>query len=217
MPEARAVVKSFAPIMLLCERQEIAEFLREYIVFLSNKGIQLPKMQIINVGSLEELPAFLNYLQNKNGLENIEKIRLFADASNKMRNRTMQVEILKNKSFLKSFKEYSYYLFPTKKESGYWASGYLEDLLIKIIKHDTAEEIDFYNLLNAAQDYLLSINGLRGRERALRNYNRHLLGTFFAGTEAYVGKKLGTIIKEGAFDLDSEELEPLKDFILALK
>lgn len=215
MPERKNKPRLRCPIVLLCERKEIAEFVGGYIRFLFKQGVNLPNLQIINLGNLDKLSEFLSYVEENEDISGLRKIRLIADAGPEMRKKLLRIETIRNNSFLKDVRDFDCYLFPGKRTI-YWSKGYLEDILVKVLKSDTSESADFANLVNVAQDFLLSVNGSRGSQEHLENYNRHLLAVYFAGTEKYVGLSIGEAVRLGAFDLQSEYFTDLQEMLKQL-
>lgn len=197
-------------ILLVCERKEIAGFISSYMQYLVKMGMSLPRLQVISLVNLLELPKFLNYIKNTENFASLQKIRIFVDAGKSTRETQIKLEKYKNSSFLREFEDLKFYLFPGKTSTGYWSKGYLEDLLLKLLKKQTSEHSTFENLLGITEDYLLSANGCRGGQFRLENHSRHVLYAFFAGTERFVGLNMGEAVRAGAFELEESALEQLK-------
>lgn len=106
--------------------------------------------------------------------------------------------------------------FPGKKATKRWQKGYLEDMLLQSLRRESSECSDYYNLYNMSAEYLQSVNCCRGRENRLVNYSRHLLYTYLAGTERYVGMRLGEAALAGAFDLEHPCYASLKECLQGL-
>lgn len=207
---ARKKIMLAAPVLLLCERKDIAEFISSYRQFLIRQGLKLPELQIINLSKITEIPKFLSYLEKLDGFSKLEKVRIFVDAGKSTRTTQLFLEGYKNKSFLRNFADYKAYLFPGKSTSGYWTKGYLEDLLLRILKRESSECAAFENLLGVTEEYLLSANGCRGVQAHLNNHSRHVLYAYFAGTEQFVGLSMGELIRADAFELENSALDQLK-------
>jgi len=204
------------PILLLCERKEIADFVSSYIRFLFKQGISLPNLQIINLGRLEELANFLSYVEEHEDRSGLRKIRFIGDAAENASTKLLGLERIQDNSFLSQFPDYQSFLFPGKRARGPWSKGYLEDVLIKAIAKNSSEAACQESLLGITQDFLLSVNSCRDTKLPLSNHNRHLLYAYLAGTERFVGLNMGEAARAGAFDLTSSELEPLKNMLQAL-
>ena len=93
----------------------------------------------------------------------------------------------------------------------------MEDLLLPVLKHDTAEVEEFYNLRNITYEFLFSVNNCRGKERRLVNHSRNFLYSYFSGTEKFVGMRLGEAAAKGAFDLEDEGFKDLREFLTGLE
>lgn len=215
MTEQKNKPRLRCPIVLLCERKEIAEFVSGYIRFLFKQGVNLPNLQIINLGNVDKLPEFLSYVEENEDIAGLRKIRLIADAGPEMRKKLLRIETIRNNSFLKDIQDFDCYLFPGKRTI-YWSKGYLEDVLVNVLNTNTSEYADFANLINVSQDFLLSVNGCRGARMHLENYNRHLLAAYFAGTEKYIGLSIGELIHLGVFNLESEAFKCLQTMLKQL-
>ena len=204
------------PILLLCERKDIAEFVGAYMRYLFKQGMNLPNLQIINLGNLEELPKFLRYVEENEDISALRKIRVLVDAGPSTRQAQIRLEKIKNDSFLASFENYEYYLFPGKMHTHFWNKGYLEDALVRSLERSSAENAVFENLYNVTQDFILSVNSCRGLRKHMENHCRHLLHAYLAGTERFVGMSVGEATKAGAFNLEHSDFQSLKEMFEGL-
>ena len=132
-------------IIALCERIDIAAFVDVYIKYLRTQGVKIPKVRIINLQELENLPQYLEDLEQFAVPANISKVLIFADATKKRLDTQYFITAALKRSFLENL-EYAFYLFPRKSEKGNWTPGFLEDLLLPALKQDTSECSYFYNL-----------------------------------------------------------------------
>ena len=204
------------PILLLCERKDIAEFVGAYMRYLFKQGLNLPNLQIINLGNFDELPKFLRYVEENEDIAALRKIRVLVDAGASTRQAQIRLEKIKNESFLAGFGDYDYYLFPGKMHTHYWNKGYLEDALVRSLDRSSSEIAVFENLYNVTQDFLLSVNSCRGLRKRFENHSRHLLHAYLAGTERFVGMSVGEATKAGAFDLEHSDFKSLREMFEAL-
>lgn len=186
-------------VLLLCERVEMAQFMHAYLRHLFKQGISLPNMQIVNYQSIDKLGLLTKRLIQLEGREIVQKAVFFADAADE-RERRMQ-KFLQCVTIL-SLEEWSIArtFLSRQKATKRWQKGYLEDMLLQSLRRESSEWSDYYNLYNMSAEYLQSVNCCRGRENRLVNYSRHLLYTYLAGTERYVGMRLGEAALAGAFD-----------------
>ena len=205
------------PILLLCERKDIAEFVGAYMRYLFKQGMNLPNLQIINLGNLDELPKFLRYVEENEDISALHKIRVLVDAGTSTRQTQLRLETIKNESFLASFGDYEYYLFPGKMHTNYWNKGYLEDALVRSLERSSAENAIFENLYNVTQDFMLSVNSCRGLRKHFDNHSRHLLHAYLAGTEHFVGMSVGEATKACAFNLEADDFKSLRKMFEELK
>lgn len=203
-------------IIALCERIDIAAFVDFYIKYLRKQGVHIPDVRIINLQELNNLPLYLKRIEQAEFFENIEKIIIFADAGVKRRETEHFIFKTKKNSFLNNFAN-DLYLFPKKSAAGNWTPGFMEDILLPALKHDTSEVCEFYNLKNITHEFIFSVNNCRGRENHLTNYNKSFLYGYFAGTEKFAGLRLGEAAAKGAFDLDDEGFKDLREFLSGLE
>lgn len=202
-------------VLLLCERVEMAQFMHAYLRHLFKQGISLPNMQIVNYQSIDKLDLLTKRLIQLEGREIVQKAVFFADAADE-RERRMQ-KFLQCVTIL-SLEEWSIArtFSSRQKATKRWQKGYLEDMLLQSLRMESSECSDYYNLYNMSAEYLQSVNCCRGRENRLVNYSRHLLYTYLAGTERYVGMRLGEAALAGAFDLEHPCYASLKECLQGL-
>ena len=203
-------------ILVLCERLDIAAFVDVYIKYLRTEGVAIPNVRIINLQCLDNLPQYLQGLEKAEDFSDIEKVMLIADAGIKRLETEHFLYSVKQHSFLVDF-DYDLYLFPKKSAAGNWSPGFMEDLLVPALKQETSECCYFYNLHNIAHEYIFSVNNSRGQKNRIVNYSRNFLYGYFAGTERFVGLRLGEAATKGAFDLNHEGFNDLREFLSKLE
>ena len=227
-------------ILLLCERLEMARLLHVYLQYLFRQGVSLPTLQLLNYRSLEQLPALAERLPNITGSRQVRKVVVFADAQNDLENRRNMLLDLRSSAFFRTREYCAHFFFPGRQAGRRWRHGYLEDLLLETLKKDACDASDFHNLLNMAREYLVSVEQMRkivqdeadfklklqqkspsiafcdSSAYKLANPSRHLLYTYFAGTEKYLGCSLAEAAKLGAFDFEHEAYAELKKCLLEL-
>ena len=203
-------------ILVLCERLDIAAFVDVYIKYLRTEGVAIPNVRIINLQCLDNLPQYLQGLEKAEDFSDIEKVMLIADAGIKRLETEHFLYSVKQHSFLVDF-DYDLYLFPKKSAAGNWSPGFMEDLLVPALKQETSECCYFYNLHNIAHEYIFSVNNSRGQKNRIVNYSRNFLYGYFAGTEKFVGLRLGEAATKGAFDLNHEGFNDLREFLSKLE
>ena len=199
-------------IIILCERIDIAAFVDVYIKYLRTQGMGIPKVRIVNLQELENLPQYLENLEQFAEPVNIAKVLVFADASKKRLEKQYFITTALQRSFLQSL-EYNFYLFPRKSEKGNWTPGFLEDLLLPTLSQESSEECEFYNLHSVTHEFLFSVQNCRGKGNRFVNTSRNFLYSYLSGTEKFVGLRLGEAAAKGAFDLGYEGFKDLKEFI----
>ena len=203
-------------IIALCERIDIAAFVDVYIKYLRTQGVEIPLVRIVNLQELENLPQYLENLEQFAEPANIGKVVVFADASKKRLERQYFITATLQRSFLQAL-EYDFYLFPRKSEKGNWTPGFLEDLLLPTLSQESSEECEFYNLHGITHEFLFTVQNCRGKDNRFVNTSRNFLYSYLSGTEKFVGLRLGEAAAKGAFNLEHEGFKDLKEFISRLE
>ena len=203
-------------IIALCERIDIAAFIDVYIKYLRTQGMEVPKVRIVNLQELENLPQYLDDLEQFVEPANIGKVLVFADASKKRLERQYFITAALQRSFLQKL-EHDLYLFPRKSAKGNWTPGFMEDLLLPTLSQESSEECEFYNLHSITHEFLFSVQNCRGKGNRFVNTSRNFLYSYLSGTEKFVSLQLGEAAAKGAFDLGHESFKDLKEFISKLE
>ena len=203
-------------IIALCERIDIAAFVDVYIKYLRTQGIEIPKVRIVNLQELENLPQYLDDLEQFVEPANIGKVLVFADASKKRLEMQYFITTALQRSFLQDL-EYDFYLFPRKSEKGNWTPGFMEDLLLPALSQKSSEECDFYNLHSVTHEFLFSVQNCRGKGNRFVNTSRNFLYSYLSGTEKFVGLRLGEAAAKDAFALGHDGFKDLREFISKLE
>lgn len=205
-------------ILVFCERLEIAEFMNAYFKYLLKSGIIFPAIQIINCRSLNKIPSILEKITTLDNQQCVKKVLILADAiPHELQKRKDFLNALGSSKYLRKMGYCKYFFFPGKVSPKRWQQGYLEDMLVKSLVHDNQENQDYYNLLYIIEDYLLSIKNSQMKDKLFTNYSKHLLYTYFSATEKYVGLHLGEAANKGAFSLNHQVFDDLKEYVMELK
>ena len=199
-------------IIALCERIDIVAFVDVYIKYLRTQGVKIPKVRIINLQELENLPQYLEDLEQFAVPANISKVLIFADATKKRLDTQYFITAALKRSFLQNL-EYDFYLFPRKSAKGNWAPGFLEDLLLPALSQESSEKCEFYNLHSVTHEFIFSVQNCRGKDNRFVNSSRNFLYSYLSGTEKFVGLRLGEAAAKGAFDLDNEVFKDLCELL----
>lgn len=227
-------------LLLLCERMEMAKFLQVYLQYLFRQGLSLPQVQLLNYRSMEQFEELAERLPRIPGSNQVRRVGIFADAQEDLENRNNVILDVRSSAFFGSREYCAHFFFPGRQAGRRWRHGYLEDLLLETLKKDVCDASDFNNLLNMAREYLVSVEQMRkivqdeadfklklqqkstriafcdSSAYKLTNPSRHLLYTYFAGTEKYLGCSLAEAAKLGAFDFEHEAYGELQKCLLEL-
>lgn len=200
--------------LILCEGADAQYFLINYLN--SNILAKNPKIsqdiQVFDFGGNNDLLNFLMNLKNMDKFDQVTSLGIIRDAE---------------KDYAKACREVSGSLrksgFEVPKQSGMWTSddkglrvgfmlfplnnadGTLEDLCLRILSEKNKD------ILAAIDSFLAKMEDTYGRKYNRKHKNQ--LHTYLASSEKFVAMQLGTAAKSGAFEWDSDELEPLKKFL----
>lgn len=208
MPKPQFVIKS--ETLWLCERLEIARFMSAYAEHLQRQGVKLPAYQIVNFHSTDKLPALARQLSNFASAGKVRSVIFFVDAAQNLDARRNCLEAVRGGVYFSKIPYCAHFFFPGRLQGKRWRSGYLEDMLWKALRPETAASGDFINLRNVSQEYVDSVSVCRGSENKLSNRSRYVLYSYLAATEKYAGMNLGEAARAGAFALDGERFACLR-------
>lgn len=215
-------------LLLLCERLEMARFLHVYLQHLFRQGAVLPPLQLLNYHSLEQLPALSKQLMLIPGSDAVRRLIVFADAQNAIEERGNLITRVRRSAYFKKREHCAHFFFPGRPANRRWRQGYLEDLLLDTLRVDSSDGCEYHNLRNMAQEYLIGVQNCRrayawetAQESSndasykFTNFSKHLLHTYLAGTEKFVGCDIAEAARLGAFDLEHKLFAGLKRCLLA--
>jgi len=212
------------PNLIICEGTDDILFILQFLEYLKKTDV-LPinhNFQAFECGGNDGLAKFLKGLPNYPGYDYVKSIIIIRDAE-KDHERAMQ-EIkrhLENSGFPIPAKPreiaagttrhelpknilVAFSLFPTLSDKP--ENGTIEDLLIKNLKHQRAD--DLVAEINTFMEKLQS----DGRIFTWPHKSR--LHTYFSLENDFVSKKIGEAAKANAFNFDCEAMNYLKDLLL---
>ena len=208
MSKPQLIIKE--KLLLLCERAEIAQFVRAYIEYLQTQGVRLPSYQLLNFRSMDRLNALAQRLLSIEGADKVRSVVFFTDAARDLETRRNCLDTIRGSAYFAKIFYCSHFFFPGRLQGKRWRNGYLEDMLLETLRPETAVSGEFINLYNVSQEYVDSVNNCRGRGMELSNRSRYVLYAYLAATEKYAGLSLGEAARQGAFALDSERYSCLR-------
>lgn len=204
-------------IVLLCERQEIAEFMPVYLKYLFKQGLNLSSVQIINCHAFNDISSIAEKLPLVPGSEQIRKTVFLADAvPGELQKRKSMLNAVRSSTYFSKMEYCAHFFFPGKRSPKRWQQGYFEDMLLQSLDRSVVETGAYQNFYNLTEEYLLCVNNSRGQDKPLCNHSRHLLYGYFAATENFVGMHLGEAALHGAFNLNHSAFDDLKDLLKQL-
>ena len=211
--ERKQIVK---PYLLLCEGRDAEGFLINY---LNSSALKQDKrfsseIQVFDFGGNENLSNFLMALKNMDRFERIESLAIIRDAEKDYSKACREIcDSLKNCGYSAPEQcgawkcditglKIGFILFPLNN-----SAGTLEDLCLRILSEKNHKDI-----LSSIDTFLDTMKSSYGRSLNRRHKNR--LHTYLASSDKFVTMPLGLASKAGAFDWHSNELEPLKSFLI---
>ena len=202
------------PFILLCEGRDAEGFL---ISYLNSDALTYDprfsnEIQVWDFGGNDELVDCLINLKNMDGFGSVKSLAVIRDAEKDYHKACQEVI----GSFIKSG-------FASPKQSNTWVSntnlrvgfmlfpldnnvGTLEDLCLRILY-----EVNGGRALSTIDDFLNKMES--SHERVFPRKHKNKLHTYLSSHDKYVTMPLGLAAKAGAFNWDSDELEPLKSFL----
>lgn len=204
-------------LLFVCERRDIAHFVQIFAQYWRKQGVQLPQFDTVYAEGWQQLDRLaLELFKSYQGY--FDKIILLGDATSKPRQRLQEAYQMLSKSLkpLALAGNGDYFLLPGKRPTGHWQPGYLEDALLTSLKPIHEDVLHHQAMLNAAGEYLLTINHALKRPKPSHISSRSRLCVFFAGMEEYAGLMLGEVLMRGAFDLEHECWNGVKELLLGL-
>ncbi len=203
--------------VFICERPQLASFLTGYSRYLAGQGLAVAAYQPLIGRSFAALPK----LAAHPALAGAQRIVLLADATERLNNRLAELDRLELRSGLAGRSGYSRYLWPGKRASSHWQPGYLEDLLLELLRQEAWGGSYAASLRGAAAEYLRSADTYlaaaeqaRGRAYAPWNCQGRLLYALLAAQPAYAGASLAAACGLGAFALGDARLAAFKSLLV---
>lgn len=211
--ERKQIIKSY---LLLCEGRDAEGFLINY---LNSGALKQDKrlsneIQVLNFGGNENLSNFLMTLKNMDRFEQVESIAIIRDAEKDYSKACREIcTSLKKCGYTAPEQcgewerdttglKIGFILFPLNN-----SNGTLEDLCLRILSEKSHNDI-----LMSIDTFLDAMRSNYDRSFGRRHKNR--LHTYLASSDEFVTMPLGLASKAGAFDWYSNELEPLKSFLI---
>lgn len=214
-------VKAFSakhPYVILCEGQDEKWFLVWYIDFLIKKGIISDTIDVRDFGGINELRPYLGTISKIDGFKFVKAILIVRDAEKDAKiasvsitdsvRESLQISLNDDVIFTKA--EFGckvgYVLLPGRNEAGVYRNGTLENLCMDIF--DAQGEC----VLGAAKAY---IDGMKN-DIKYSTIHKNYLHACLAGTNDYVGLKIGEAARSQAFNFASEKLDFLRQTIIEM-
>lgn len=203
------------PYLILCEGKDALNFI---ICYLNSEALAKDQrfandIQVFDFGGINDLRPFLMTLKNMDKFEQVTSLAIIRDAERDYDKACRDVSgsiekcgwvspercgtWIRDNSGL----NIGYTLFPLTNQD-----GTLEDLCIRILSEKESKSI-----LSDISLFLSMLESSYGR-----NYHRkhkNVLNTYLASSDEYVTMPLGLAAKSGAFNWETEELEPLESFL----
>lgn len=210
--ERKKILKSY---LLLCEGKDAERFLINYLESdtLAKDQRFSNEIQVLDFGGNENLSNFLMSLKNMDKFDQVTSLAIIRDAEKDYTRACQEVcGSLKKCGFVSPEScgswirnvnglNVGYLLFPLDNNA-----GTLEDLCLRILS-----EKDYKDILSSIDRFLSLMESSYGR--SYRRKHKNTLHTYLSSSDDYVTMPLGLAASKGAFNWDSGEIEPLKNFL----
>ena len=208
--------KILKPYLILCEGRDAEGFLINYLnseVLAQDKRFS-NDIQIFDFGGNDDICNFLMNLKNMDSFGMVTSIAIIRDAEKDYAKACNEVSRALRKSGFVSVEKsgtwvcddmglrVGFILFPLNNDT-----GTLEDLCLRILSEKSSE-----NILSSINEFLADMETTHGR--TYRRKQKNMLHTYLSSSDEYVTKPLGLASSAGAFDWESDELIPLKRFLI---
>lgn len=203
------------PYLILCEGKDAFLFLFRYLnsSALAQDNRFADEIQILDFGGNDNLSNFLMNLRNMDRFDRVTSLAVIRDAEKDYAKACQEVcNTLKKCGFASSAKsgtwvhddkkiKIGFILFPLNSNA-----GTLEDLCLRILSDKNSDQI-----LSLVDSFLATMETTF--ERVYRRKHKNKLHTYLSSSNEYVTMQIGTASQSGAFDWNSDELIPLRDFL----
>ena len=204
------------PYLLLCEGRDAEGFLINYLnsSTLAQDRRLSEGIQVFDFGGNDDLATFLMNLKNMDKFDRVSSLAVIRDAEKNYEKACHEVGSALKKCGLTSPDSSGlwtddgtglrtgYMLFPLNCQA-----GTLEDLCLQILSEKNNNRI-----LSSIDAFLGGMESSAGR--SYRRIHKNKLHTYLSSSDEYVTMPLGVAASSGAFDWNSDQLEPLKEFLM---
>jgi hypothetical protein len=207
------------PHLILCEGLDAKLFILWFLDFHKRQDSAFAAFRAYDFGGITDLTPFLRTISKTEGFRIIVRsICILRDAETAASDacRSIQASLrtcgfsVPDRPCVKADGSVNYpqiatgfALFPDI--CGILESGTLEDLCLRILGKDDAEEI--LTCADAA---------LAPRKEHLSRFHKNRLHTYFSLTDEFVSLKIGQAAQANAFNYESSDIIPLKSFLLQM-
>ena len=205
--------------LILCEGRDAEEVLITYLNSdaLSDEPAFSSDFQVMDFGGITELTNFVRALQNMERFSQVESLLIIRDAERNAERAMADIQTTLRKcdldipdaphSWCGSSPKVGYLLFPTCDTNV--KAGTLEDLCLAILSEENSSDV-----LCDIQSFMDHLGNKYNR--SYPHEFKTKLHTYFSVTDDYVSLKIGESAKAGAFNWNSNQLSPLKSFLLEI-
>ena len=212
----KSIVKNY---IILCEGVDTVNFLLYYLCSkeLDYNSRFADDIQLLNFGGITDLALYIRNFMNMENFDKVNTILIVRDAETDVDKAISSVKIALKKSQLpvpdscnlwkrdeENNIKVAFTLMPMCSSNP--TTGALEDLCWKILAKDPRFEMrdDVASFVSRMKEKYHSISAHEHKSK---------LHSFFSVNENLISLKIGEASRVGAFDWNSEELQPLKDII----
>jgi len=208
------------PYVVICEGVDGKNFLIQYLNYLVKAGKIPDEYEAYDFGGNEDINKKLQISPSLKNFAKMKAILIVRDAEMDAAGAVTSLQQVCNTAFkaeVASTGDFAYsgtyeglkigfYLWPGLRQ-GQFQSGTLEDICNELLCAQ-ANEASTSELRQQTKDYITAIEQSRGER--FRRRHKNSLHTIFAGTDRFVGMKIGEAAKAGAFDFSAPPLQVLE-------
>lgn len=214
------------PYVILCEGIDEWNFIVSYLNKYAIPNLAFPDLfHVYNMDGNEDMLGQLGTLTKLDNYENMKGFLLVRDAEQNWEAASMAVRKRIQDCFHIQCSEngkvtagengvkVGFTLLPGPDETGQFQNGTLEDLCLRIV-HTKSQELNADQLKTLADSYVHEVE--TQKPKGLRTIHKNRLHAYLAGTDRFVGLKIGEASNAGCFDFSSPYLDFLKRALLEL-
>jgi len=211
------------PHLIICEGLDAKLYMIWFLEALIRDSIIKDKMfQAMDAGGITNLPIFIKTLPNLPNFDDIVKsITIVRDSENNSKGASQSVQVLLRKGGFAVPVAPCIVARPDENDRNIKTGYALFPKLDTDSTNGTLEDLCLNTLTNRNKGMLMGIveKAIESHSKQVDKFKRphkNRLHTFLSLTDKFVGLKIGESAKLNAFDFQSDDVKPLKEFLCAM-